>query len=98
MAKSRSGGRKASEYVPGTNISVENNNALIWLQAIAQSLDSVAQSLRDQTQLQRQAQAKGRQPRIVSIGQATYQRDDNPTDQSLLGEEAGAEVPGFRRR
>ncbi len=94
MRKSKSGGHKAN-----------NNNQGTWLETIARTLSDIAQSLRDQTQLQKEArdreQAKGRRPSIIKISQAKYPgqgQGDEPTGESVPGAEAGAEVPGFRRR
>ena len=65
---------------------------------IALALESIAQSLRDQVELQKEAALKGRkgQPKIVRISQASYNREGQ--SDNLPGPEAGAEVPGFRRR
>jgi hypothetical protein len=97
MARSRSPVKRASEI----NISREDYQRSPEIR-IALALESIAQSLRDQVNLQKEAAIKGRkgQPKIVRISQASYNREGQGQGQSeiLPGPEAGAEVPGFRRR
>jgi hypothetical protein len=93
MARNKSGGH--ADTNPDTSTSAR------ILSEIAMHLADIAQSLREQTEIQRQTwqvQSKGR-ARVVSIHQAKYDRDHPyPPAESLPGKEAGAEVPGFRRR
>lgn len=92
MARSKSPSKNQGRFTPFTP-SVQFRVAL--------ALESIAQSLRDQVELQKEAAIKGRkgQPKIVRISQASYNREGQGQGQSeiLPGPEAGAEVPGFRR-
>lgn len=79
------------------------SDATRTLAEIAMHLCSIAQSLREQTEIQKRQQekeqAKTRRPRILGIGQAKYpDQPGQPTGAGLPWAEAGAEVPGFRRR
>jgi hypothetical protein len=67
-----------------------------WLKCIATELGTIAQLLREQNQIENREAKRGRQPKIVHIGQARYKPAD--PDQAEQGAEAGAEVPGYRRR
>lgn len=68
--------------------------AVAQLKSIATSLISVAESSREQVELQRQAIAAAstskRRPVITHIGQAEYATEE-------INQQTGEAVPGFRR-
>ena len=80
---------------------VDNFDGLM-LRSIAQSLESIARDYHEWVEIQKRYQGpKKGQPSILKIGQARYRDRDQYTpgaSETGDGTEAGAEVPGFRRR